>query len=148
MKTSTLTVSLLALTLIVPGFAQAQNAAPPAAPAAGANAAAQVAPIPPEVIKLLEDKRAIADIPEPELKGRFRTAARFAGDEALPPELRGQLKQFASAAQAELEARAQAAAQPAPAPKQQAEAPAQPVERSKSTRRGWWGRGVRSPTTP
>jgi outer membrane protein OmpA-like peptidoglycan-associated protein len=96
----------------------------PAAPVAEAPAAPAAQPIPEAVQALLSDNRALPDLSEDDLKARAKSARRFAKDDNLPDDVRGQLKAMADAARAELEARQQAA-QPAPQPEQPAaEAPA------------------------
>jgi outer membrane protein OmpA-like peptidoglycan-associated protein len=106
----------------------------PAAPVAEAPAAPAAQPIPEAVQALLSDNRALPDLSVDDLKARAKSARRFAKDDNLPEDVRGQLKAMADAARAELEARQQAA-QPAPQPEKpaaeataaQPEQPAAPV---------------------
>jgi outer membrane protein OmpA-like peptidoglycan-associated protein len=109
MKFTSGAASLLALTLFVlPVAAQEaitdQTKTDQAAPATEtANAA-----IPDDVLALLADARTAPELTEEELLKRAKIAARFAADETLPEDVRGQLKTLAEAAKAELETRQQA----------------------------------------
>jgi outer membrane protein OmpA-like peptidoglycan-associated protein len=111
--------SLLGLALfILPVAAEDPPAAPateqPAAeqPAAPAVETAAPAPaIPEEVLNLIADTRNPAELDDQELFKRVKKALAFSKDDALPQDLRAQLKGIAEAARGELQNRKQAAEQ-------------------------------------
>ena len=107
--------SLLGMALfILPVSAEDPPAAPaateqPAAPAA--EVAAPAVGVPEAVLKVIADARSPAELDDQELIKRIKRASAFAKNEALPQDLRDQLKTIAEAAQAELQTRKQAAEQ-------------------------------------
>ena len=105
--------SVLALALFVlPVSAEDAPAVDPA-PAAQQEVAPAVEVaalvVPDAVLKLLADGRAASELSIEELNRRAKEAGRFAQDEALPQDLRDQLKSIADAAIGELQTRKQAA---------------------------------------
>lgn len=115
MKRLAATVGILALAATMPqGFAQNATQTEPAATAAPA----QLVELPPKVKALLEDKRPLAELSPRDLQIREQVGNKFAAMEGLSPEVKAQLKEMASAAQAEL------------AKRQNAEAPAAPVAKA------------------
>ena len=107
--------SLLGLALfILPVAAEDPPAAPAAAeqPAAPAvEVAAPASAIPEEVLKLIADTRSPSELDDQELSKRVKKASVFSKDDALPQDLREQLKAMAEAARVELQTRKQAAEQ-------------------------------------
>ena len=107
--------SILGLALfILPVAAEDPPAAPAAAeqPAAPAVEAAAPAPaIPEEVLKLIADTRNPSELDDQELFKRVKKALAYSKDDALPQDLREQLKGMAEAARGELQTRKQAAEQ-------------------------------------
>ena len=107
--------SILGLALfILPVAAEDPPAAPAAAeqPAAPAVEAAAPAPaIPEEVLKLIADTRNPSELDDQELFKRVKKALAYSKDDALPQDLREQLKGMAEAARGELQNRKQAAEQ-------------------------------------
>jgi outer membrane protein OmpA-like peptidoglycan-associated protein len=118
-----LATSLLGLTLLAAPLA-AQTADPAPADQQTPAAAEVVAPmaLPEELAAFLADQRSAQELSIDELKVRFKTARQFAKDDALPEDVRGQLKAIVEASKAELETRAQAEQQQAtPEPKPEAQ---------------------------
>ncbi len=107
--------SILGLALfILPVAAEDPPAAPAAAeqPAAPAVEAAAPAPaIPEEVLKLIADTRNPSELDDQELFKRVKKALAYSKDDALPQDLREQLKGMAEAARGELQTRKQTAEQ-------------------------------------
>ena len=89
----------------------AQQAQPAKSPPAVAAPKAVEQAVPQEVLALLADTRPINELSLDELRKRVKTAKHFAQDQALPPDLRNQLKSLAEASLAELAGRQQAAEQ-------------------------------------
>jgi outer membrane protein OmpA-like peptidoglycan-associated protein len=114
--------SLLALTLFV-GPVVGQDAATTTAQTAVEQTAA--ATIPEEVLALISDSRAASELSNEELASRADLASRFAADETLTAEMRGQLQGIADASRAEIDARQQAQQ-----PKQEEQQPAQPEQQA------------------
>lgn len=112
-----------------------QQAQPEAAPAAPATAE-----IPAEVTELLNDGRVLDELTDKDLVQRARTARALAGNEALPDDVRQQLKSIDKQARKALATRQQQAeekkkqdeavqpAEPAPKVEEQAQQPAPKVE--------------------
>ncbi len=126
--------SLLALTLFMapvyaqdapvvadqPATDQAAPAAQPEAPAAEVPPAQVVAPvIPDEILALLADSRPASELSDEELNNRAKLARKFAKDENLPQDVRGQLQAMAENARGEIDNRKQAKA-PEPKPEEKA----------------------------
>ena len=107
--------SILGLALfILPVAAEEPPAAPAAAeqPVAPAvEAAAPAAAIPEEVLKLIADTRSPSELDDQELFKRVKKTLAYSKDDALPQDLREQLKGMAEAARGELQNRKQAAEQ-------------------------------------
>ncbi len=90
--------------------------AAPVAPVVAAPAQpAAAAPFPEEVKALLIDNRPLESMSADELKARFKVAAHFAQDPALPPDVRQKLKNIAMTSR-EAAMMADAKAQPVPQP--------------------------------
>lgn len=114
----------------------AAETAPEPAPAGEVGQPASADPIPEEVLALLNDNRAVADMDAAELRNRARSARNFAKQQGLPDDVRAKLQDIAQAARAELDARASqpkkaeepAAAEQPPAPAEQPVV--QPVEQA------------------
>ncbi len=110
---SLLTLALFAMPLAAQETQPVDNPpaaeVPVAAPAEASPVAAQA--VPEEVLALLADTRLPSELSPDELKKRIKTAKRFAKDESLASDLRGQLKGIAEASEAELTSRQQAAEQ-------------------------------------
>jgi outer membrane protein OmpA-like peptidoglycan-associated protein len=116
MKLSLNAASLLCLALFMLPLAAQENppveqpvveqpaAEQPAAPAAEVAAPA----IPEDVLKLIADSRSPAELDDQELSKRVKKASALAKDEALPQDIRDQLKAIAEAAKGELQGRKQA----------------------------------------
>ena len=89
----------------------------PKAPEKKVAAQAEPAPMPDEVMALLGDTRAPADLSVDELKGRAKAARGFSKDNSLPKDIRAQLAGLAKDARTELAAREQQQAAPQAEPK-------------------------------
>jgi outer membrane protein OmpA-like peptidoglycan-associated protein len=131
MKFKFAATSLLALALFaMPALAQEQQ--PGEQPAAEQPAeATQPAAVSEEVLTLLNDRRAAAELADDELKARARKARGFIKAGGLPDDVKGQLQALVDADRAELEARSQAKKpeeQPAEQPVQEAAPPEQPKQ--------------------
>ena len=124
--------SLLALTLFLSPVVAEDSAATVDQPVAEQPApAAQVAApeIPAEILALLSDSRPASELSDEELRDRAKTARRFAKDESLTEDVRGQLTAIFEASRAEIENRKQAQKKPAKQePQVQPEQQAAPVE--------------------